>query len=418
MMRRGILYPSVVILAALVLSGCSPYMRGNVKLSQKQYTAAIADYQEALAHDPDHWQARRQLGYAYIKAGEYDKAIDELNKVRRQRPDDPDATYYLGLARLDREELPEAAQIWKTYKNPEKPLVAEAIRRQLTVVEIAESLRLAKQALAEEAKLQATPPKPGTVAVFYFKDLTPDKSLRPLQKALAMMVITDLAQVRSLQVVERLQVQALLSEMQLGQTGIVEEGTAPRAGRLLGAESLIVGTFEPGSLVIKTSVASASKQDVVGSFSLKGEEQKFFELEKEIVYNVLKVLRISPTPEEQKVLGVYQTRNLEAVTYFGQGLDALDEGSWKQARNLFQKAVTEDPGFALARWWRDSSPDAGTPGIGTLGDMSGPDLGALADAAVAEASAAQGSAGQAEGPGGAGNGGEAGQGTGGVGVGW
>jgi len=418
MMRRGILCASVVFLAAWVLSGCSAYMMGNVKLSLKQYAAAIADYQEALAKDPDHWEARRQLGYAYIKAGQYDKAIEELTKVLQQRPADPDAPYYLGLARLDNEQLPKAAQTWKTYEDKEKPLVAEAIRRQVTVVEIAESLRFAKVALAEEAKLQATPPKPGTVAVFYFKDLTPDKSLRPLQKALAMMVITDLAQVRSLQVVERLQVQALLSEMQLGQTGIVEARTAPRAGRLLGAESLIVGTFEPGSLVVKTSVASASKQDVVGSFSLKGEEQKFFELEKEIVYNVLKVLRVSPTPEEQRLLGVYQTTNLQAVTYFGQGLDALDEGNWKGARNLFQKAVTEDPEFALARYWKDSCPDAGTPGMGALGGMSGPDLGAVADAAVAEASSAQGTAGQTEGPSGAGNGGGAGQGTGGVGVGW
>jgi tetratricopeptide (TPR) repeat protein len=415
MMRKICQLLGIVVLVAFGLSGCSAYMAGNLKLSQKQYEAAIADYQEALAKDPDHWQARRQLGYAYIKAGQADKAIEELTKVLQQRPGDPDATYYLGLARLDNEQLPKAAQTWKTYKNTEKPMVAEAIRRQVTVVEIAASLRLAKQAIAEEAKLQATPPKPGTVAVFYFKDLSPDKSLRSLQKALAMMVITDLAQVQSLKVVERLQVQALLSEMQLGQTGIVEERTAPRAGRLLGAESLIVGTFEPGSLVIKTSVASASKQDVVGSFSLKGEEQKFFELEKEIVYNVLKVLRVSPTPEEQKLLGVYQTRNLQAVTYFGQGLDALDEGNWKGARNLFQKAVAEDPGFALARYWRDSSPDAGTPGIGALGGMSGPDLGAVADAAVAEATAAQGAEGQAQG---GGNGSEAGQGSGSVGVSW
>ena len=415
MMRRGILGASVVFLGVWVLSGCSAYTSGNVKLGLKQYPAAIADYQEALAKDPDHWQARRQLGYAYIKTGQYDKAIEELTKVLQERPGDPDATYYLGLARLENEQLPKAAETWKTYENKEKPLVAEAIRRQVTVVEIVESLRFAKRALAEEAKLQATPPKPGTVAVFYFKDLTPDQSLRPLQKALAMMVITDFAQVRSLQVVERLQIQALLSEMQLGQTGIVEARTAPRAGRLLGAESLIVGTFEPGSLVVKTSVASASKQDVVGSFSLKGEEQKFFDLEKEIVYNVLRVLRVSPTPEEQRLLGVYQTRNLHAVTYFGQGLDALDEGNWKGARNLFQKAVTEDPEFALARYWRDSCPDAGTPGMGTLGGISGPDLGAVADAAVAEASSAQGSAGEAEGRGGAGTGGE---GTGSVGVGW
>ena len=405
----------MVALAAFALCACSAYMAGNLKFNQRQYDAAIGDYQKALAKDPDHWQARRQLGLAYVRTGQYDKAIGELEKVLAQRPDEPDATYYLGLARLGKEDRAKAVETWKSYKNTENPEVADAIRRQVTVVEIAESLRVAKQAVAEEAKLQASPPKPGTVAVFYFKDLSPDAAFRPLQKALAMMIITDLGQVRSLQVVERLQVQSLLAEMQMGQTGIVEAQTAPRAGKLLGAESLIVGTFEPGSLMIKTSVASSSKRDVVGSFSVKGEQHEFFDLQKGIVYNVLKVLGVTPTPEEQKLVGKYQTRNFRAVTYFGQGLDALDSGNWKEAQNLFQKAVSEDPGFALAVRWRDSSPSASTPGIGALGGMSGAALGAVADAAVAGAAAAHGAA--APGPSG-GDGAAGGQGTGGVGVGW
>jgi tetratricopeptide (TPR) repeat protein len=414
MMRKISQHPGIVVLVAFGLCGCSAYMAGNWKFSQKQYDAAISYYQEALAKDPNYWQARRQLGLAYVRNGQYDKAVGELTKVLQQRPGDPDATYYLGLALLSNGERAKAAETWKSYKNTENPEVAEAIRRQVTLVEIAESLRLAKQAVAEEAKLRAARPKPGTVAVFYFKDLSPDAAFRPLQKALAMMIITDLGQVRSLQVVERLQIQALLAEMQLGQTGLVEARTAPRAGRLLGAESLIVGTFEPGSLVIKTSVASTSKQKVVGSFSLKGEQQEFFDLQKEIVYNVLKVLGVSLTPEERKLVGKYQTRNFKAVTYFGQGLDALDAGKWKEAKNSFQKAVSEDPGFALAVQWRDACPDAGAPGIGAVGGMSGPDLAAVADAAVGQAVADhEAAAAASSGVGGGGDGGGGGGGGGG-----
>jgi tetratricopeptide (TPR) repeat protein len=399
MMRKISQHLGIVVLVAFGLCGCSAYMAGNWKFSQKQYDAAIGYYQEALAKDPNDWQARRQLGLAYVRNGQYDKAVGELTKVLQQRPGDSDATYYLGLALLSNGERAKAAETWKSYKNTEKPMVAEAIRRQVTLVEIAESLRLAKQAVAEEAKLRAARPRPGTVAVFYFKDLSPDARFRPLQKALAMMIITDLGQVRSLQVVERLQVQSLLAEMQLGQTGIVEARTAPRAGRFLGAESLIVGTFEPGSLLIKTSVASTSKQNVVGSFSLKGEQQEFFDLQKEIVSNVLKLLRVSLSPEEQRLVGKYQTHNFKAVTYFGQGLDALDAGKWKEAKNLFQKAVSEDPGFALAVRWRNACPDAGSPSIGALGSMSGPDLAAVAEAAVAQAIADQAAAAQAAGKG-------------------
>ncbi len=74
------------------LFGCSAYMAGNLKLSEKQYGAAISNYQEALAKDPNHWQARRQLGLAYVRTGQYDKAVVELTKVLQQRPGDPDAT--------------------------------------------------------------------------------------------------------------------------------------------------------------------------------------------------------------------------------------------------------------------------------------------------------------------------------------
>ncbi len=128
-MRNVFQHVATVVLVVFGLFGCSAYMAGNLKLSQKQYDAAISNYQEALAKDPSHWQARRQLGLAYVRTGQYDKAIGELEKVLAQRPGDPDATYYLGLARLSKEDRAKAAEVWKSYKNMEKPLVADAIRR-------------------------------------------------------------------------------------------------------------------------------------------------------------------------------------------------------------------------------------------------------------------------------------------------
>jgi len=209
--------------------------------------------------------------------------------------------------------------------SPGPLLVEEEIKKQLTLLEISESIHLARQALAEEEKLKTMPPKSGTVAVFYFKDTSADRSFRHLQKAMATMIIADLSQVSSLQVLERLRVQFLLSEMQLGQTGIVEETTAPRYGHLLGAENLIVGTMEPGSLRVKTSVASTSKKDVVGSIAVGSEIEEFYILQKEIVYNILKLLRVKFTSLEEMKFSQYHTKNLKAVTYFGQGLEAFTD---------------------------------------------------------------------------------------------
>jgi tetratricopeptide (TPR) repeat protein len=389
-MRKGFyIRLGIFAITLFFLAGCSAYWAGNSELAKEDYREAISHYLKHLSRNPDHWQARERLGYAYLKTGQLDKAIQEFTRVLEQRPGEPYATYYLGLGWLAKGECGQAAQIWKSYRNPGDPLVEREIGRQVALLEMAESVRLAKQALMEERKLQTLSPKPRTVAVFYFEDISPDDRFRHLQKALAAMIITDLSQVESLQVVERVRVQFLLAEMGLGQTGIVDERTAPRVGRLLGTESLIVGTMEPGSLRVKTSVASTSQKGVVGAFSVMASEPEFFELEKQIVFQIIKLLDVSLTPEEKRELERYHTKNLNAVVYFGQALEALDGGNWQEAKDFFKKALVEDPEFWLARVGIETCPVPSTPGIGALSSMSDSELSAAVNGPVERAMAEQ-----------------------------
>jgi tetratricopeptide (TPR) repeat protein len=410
-MNKKIIYPQVILIIALaVLSGCTPYMKGTMNIQRKDYTAAIENFQEELTKNPDNWRARQGLGLAYLKTGQNDMAIDELQYVLGQeseistafgyapgdidrglgqKPGDPSATYYLGLSYLYNGQRSDALETWKSYQNKREPLVEAEIKKQLIPIEIFDSIHLAKQALEEEKKLETSPPKPGTVAVFYFKDLSPDNRFRYLQKAMAEMIITDLAQVDSLQVLERMRVQFLLAEMQMGQTGIVEVNTAPRAGRLLGTENLIVGSLEPGSLAAKASVASTTTKDVVGAFSVTAEQEEFFVLEKEIVYNILNVLSVTLTPEEKEQVEKYHTKNLQAVIYFGQGLDALDAGRWQDAQALFIKSNQEDPEFLLARHYSDRCPAPTVVSISALTAMTVNQLADNVETVVNEASEVQ-----------------------------
>jgi tetratricopeptide (TPR) repeat protein len=399
-MYKNVIFFTAIGFWGLLLLGCSPYMKGAMQLDRKNYNAAISNFEEALAQNPENWKARQRLGFSYLKTGQLDRAIDEFNMVLgdpeyvlpttamsftatapRQpgrapglKPGDPKSTYYLGLAYLHNGQRLEAIETWRRYRNRSEPLVEEEIRKQLTLVEISESIRLARQALAEEEELKTKPPKPQTVAVFYFKDTSPDRSFQHLRKALAAMITSDLSLVSSLQVLERFRVQFLLAEMQLGQTGIVEETSAPRFGYLLGAENLIVGALEPGSLRVKTSVASTTQKDVVGSIAVGSEIEEFYVLQKEIVYNILNVLGVSFTADEEARFGKYHTKSLKAVLYFGQGLDALDAGSWKDAKNFFKQAAKEDPGFELAVLYGEASPGASSPTITTLSTITDNDL--------------------------------------------
>jgi len=410
-MFKKIIYPQMLFVIGLVMfSGCSSYNKGSMSLERKNYESAIEHFQQELKKNPDNWKARQQLGVAYLRTGQNDEAISELQYVLGQepaditalsyapqdverglgqQPDAPYANYYLGMAYLRNGQRSEAVETWQSYKNPREPILEAEIGRQLTLVEISDSMHLARLALEEEKKLEAQPPKSGTVAVFYFKDVSPDQSFANLQKAMAEMIITDLAQIESLTVLERMRVQYLLTEMKMGQTGIVEKETAPRAGRLLGAENLIVGSLETGSIAVKASVASTTTEDIIGAFSVTAEQEEFFLLEKEIVYNALKILGVSLTAEEEIRVNEYHTKNLQAAIYLGQGLDALDAGKWKEAKIFFKQALDEDPAFKLAQYYYERCPAATVATISALGAMTVEQLAGNIEEAVDEAIAEQ-----------------------------
>lgn len=389
MNRQLLFHPGIYILGLLLLSGCTSYMTGNIKLDQENYEDAIEYYREELRQHPDNLRAREKLGFAYYKTDRYDESIDAFSQVLQKDPKRSYATYYLGLVYLKNGERSKAIELFKSYENKQQPLVEEQIKKQVTLLEFADSIHLAKQAVSEEQKLKTLPPEPGTVAVFYFKDVSPDNRLRPFQKALATMITTDLSQVKSLRVLERCRVQFLLREMKLGETGIVEEKTAPRYGRLLGANNLIVGKMEPRSLHIKTTVASTTKKKAVGVIAVGGELEQFYIIEKEIVYNILQVLHVKFTPEEERKFSPYHTKNLKAIVYFGEGLEALDVGKWKEAKDYFRKAVEEDPAFKLAIIYREGCPSATAPSLGILSGMDDTSLADMVDTDITDAVDAQ-----------------------------
>ncbi len=98
----------------------------------------------------------------------------------------------------------------------------------------------AQKVLKEEKALRPVEAR-NTVAVLYFENKTGRSEFIPLQKGLALMLLTDLFKIRELQVVERIRIQALVEEMGLGASGMVDSQTTPRVGRLLGARLIIGG---------------------------------------------------------------------------------------------------------------------------------------------------------------------------------
>jgi curli biogenesis system outer membrane secretion channel CsgG len=85
-----------------------------------------------------------------------------------------------------------------------------------------------------------------TVAIMYFNDGAIGKAheeLAPLSKGIADVLITEMADNPGIKVVERDQLQSILTEQKLASDGTADKATAIKVGKLLSAHHMIFGGF-------------------------------------------------------------------------------------------------------------------------------------------------------------------------------
>lgn len=169
------------------------------------------------------------------------------------------------------------------------------------------------------------------------------------------MIITDLSKVKTLKVVERIQLKALLDELKLSQSGLVDTQSAPRVGKLLGAGKITTGSFldlEQEKLRLDASVTQTENGKLITNPEVHGALPSFYQMEKEMVFKIL--CGIGSCPESldsqtRAAVGAIHTRNFKAFRLYSQGLEYLDQVKYREASRSFFLAVEEDPEFELAR---------------------------------------------------------------------
>ncbi len=342
-------------LLPFLLFACSAslHRQGLTHLEKKEFNEAIALLEQAERQHPQDAKIKRDLGVALHRARRFEDAVVKLREAQKLDPKDSKTVFYLGLTyeRLGR--LAEAIQEYKQYKRLSRSggfrkEISKRIR-QLTNEQIAADIA---KALAAESRLDARTFPKNTVAVLYFKNLGGNAELDPLQKGLAQVLITDLAKVRALQVVERLRLQKLLEELKFAQTVWVEPASAPRVGKLLGARKLIAGGFTKlgkDDLRIDAALTETATSATETVTEVTGKMRQFFSLEKKLCFEVLDELGITLTPEERDAIQKIPTESLLAFLAYSRGLDFEDRGLFDQARQQYQKALAIDPNFEAAK---------------------------------------------------------------------
>jgi TolB-like protein len=352
-MKKNLTGGSFLFLLLPLVLGCaaSHYSQGKKELARENYDSAIAALQKAVKENPQNAAAVRDLGVAYFKKNELASALDLFNAALRRDPKDALTMFYIGAAQEQKGDVEAAIKTYSQYPSAIGDHARDAMRARLEHI-VRERLRQqAKAILAQEAQLAATAPPEKSLAVLYFRNLGKNRELDPLQKGLADMLITDLSQVKSLKVVERARLQSLLEEMGLGMTGLVDETTAPRVGRLLGAREMVNGAFidlSQEQLRIDAGLFQSTGGEVT-SEALNGPLAKFFRMEKDLALKVLDRMGITPTPDERDAILRIPTENLLAFLAYSQGLDYEDRGMTVEAEKSYKEAVRHDSKFQAAQ---------------------------------------------------------------------
>jgi TolB-like protein len=191
-----------------------------------------------------------------------------------------------------------------------------------------------------------------TLGVLYFNNNTGLEDLNALQKGMAIMLITDLAKVDKIQVVERIKMQALLDEMNLGASGLVDPSSAPKVGKMLGAYYISSGDITLGKMAqlnINPILVDVPFGTVTSQKAASGNSQDIFRMEKEILFGIIDQMQIFLTPKERDELNKPLAASSVAALAFFAGVDLSDKGKYTEAAKMYEKAVLEDKNFSLAK---------------------------------------------------------------------
>jgi tetratricopeptide (TPR) repeat protein len=208
-------------------------------------TAVLADDAQADLATPAKQALAEELksGMDAFKNGQYDSARQTLQAVLEQSPTEKIVPYYLGLIALEQKDNDAALKYLQQYSRDDPEAArARGVGQLLTLLLTKQLQDEVKQAIQQESTLTNEKPEPNTIAVQAFSNRG-DANYAALAKGIAALVITDLSKVPGLKVLERQKVQKLMDEIRLGESGLVSQDSVQKAGRLMKAEKVLVGSF-------------------------------------------------------------------------------------------------------------------------------------------------------------------------------
>lgn len=192
-----------------------------------------------------------------------------------------------------------------------------------------------------------------TLAVLDFENnsLMNPEQYQPLAKGLSEIMITELKQVESIHVVERQKLRTVIDELKLSQSGIVSEESSVEAGKMLGAQHLVFGSYLvtlDKKIRIDVRIINVETGLTVKASQVTGKEKELLKLIVKLSKKILEDLDVQMTKAEEDLFNDSEALDMESVVLFSKGLELEDRGLMSEAGICYEKAIEIEPKFQQA----------------------------------------------------------------------
>jgi TolB-like protein len=257
--------------------------------------------------------ALRFLGRAYVAKGLYDKAKDAMLKLLELEPPiislNPDF---------------EPPPLMKVYYD-------------------------ARKTSSNSYEVEREDPGMKTMAIIDFKNRSIDQKERfdPMEKGFSDLFIHRLNNSTDLKVIERDRIQGILEEIGI-QDQYNMEG-AVRMGKQLGVHSVLLGSFIifNDELWLGARLVKVETSEILLTDEIKGDVDDFYTLTEKLSLTIAEKIDVTLGGDDVSVTS--ETKSLEALLSYSEGLAFLETGNYKGAYNKFIEALEFDPNYENAR---------------------------------------------------------------------
>lgn len=237
--------------------------------------------------------------------------------------------------------------------------VASLVRRPVKALAITASILSAAALSLSPSRLpaqEAASSKP-TVAIMYFTNgaIGNAADYAPLSKGLAEMLITELSGNSNIRVVERDRIQALIEEQGLTAGGRVDQATAVRSGKILGALHMLMGTFviDPKKRMrMDVRAINTETSELEFATSVSGKSDNMLEMLTQLAQKLNQGLKLPDVPTEFQrgaAVGAKGPNQLKSMMLLSRALEQQDRKNTQAAIALYKESLQANPDNARAK---------------------------------------------------------------------